>query len=333
MKSSQLKATRLDRRTEMRIRVPINLHLQGMAQPISAVNQDISWGGALFTIDEPLPREIAKILITLPWTRGEHIAIEATILRSRPLQNGQCLVAARFASLSPLSEARLEKLLNLLKASEHAEADGESSVLFQELDVIVNDVDEFRSILTQIAAGRYAATVFETYETNQSISLSIEGPRDLPAVRLRARVVEVHPSHSKEFEWADLYRLTLEFEHPRESLRLIADYLLSLLTDARSAAVAADSLGAREARQKIGNITRCAIESRFPEILNTLTAGWGDSEAFEVLFQDITLGDVGQSGDWPQEVWEELNLLQNVHDQAYGLSARRSSRLRATRSV
>jgi hypothetical protein len=73
------------------------------------------------------------------------------------------------------------------------------------------------------------------------------------------------------------------------------------------------------------------LESRFPDALRSLRFVWGDPEAFDLVFQDLTLGDRVEPGGWPKDAWDELGLLQDVHDCAYGLPAARMSRLRPTR--
>ncbi len=51
------------------------------------------------------------------------------------------------------------------------------------------------------------------------------------------------------------------------------------------------------------------------------------------MFRDLVLGDHGQPGGWPEEAWEELELLQSIHDAVYGMSAVRKSLLKGGRHV
>jgi hypothetical protein len=339
-----------ERRTQARIRVqiPITLSLHLKEQPVTAVSQDLSWGGVLFTISEPLPKTIQSLRIVLPWRRQEHITADAQVLRTRQLLDGRHLVAARFASLSPRSQSRLERLLKMLKASASTADRAGPGELVRELDVIANDAEELHQMLEQIATGRHLVTVFDAYEVNQSICFSIEGTENLAGVRLRARVVEVKKAPVPGFDWAHLYTLALAFEHPRESIKTVTEQLLGQLSETRNASgqnlseVPSDWLQVstlvrshqpQSPRSPAKIDSRCVLETQFPEALNYLLAGWGDVQAFEVMFRDLMLGDRAQPGGWPDDAWAELTLLQDVHDCAYGLSEQRRTFLKVGRSV
>lgn len=336
------------RRTQTRIRVqiPIKVIIPGIAEPVTALNEDISWGGALFVIANPLPEGTDLLRIVLPWKKDDQITAEARFLRSRTLENGRYLIAVRFVSLSPRSQSRLEKLLNMLGAGAKAN-DGGSGGLVKELEITVHDTEELRDLLAQITEGRYTVTVFDAYEADQSIRLSITGTNDLPGIRLRTRVAAVEKSHAKGFEWADLYTLTLEFEHPRKSLKALAGLLLNQLSETKDESnfgyseipswvrtatppIAQTRTLTRQAQAPAGpkNPIRCELETVFPEALNHVTAGWGDPDAFYELFQSLIMGDYGPPGGWPTEAWKELEFLQSVHDRAYGLTKTRKNPLK-----
>ncbi|TCT22768.1 PilZ domain-containing protein [Thiobaca trueperi] len=338
-----------DRRTQARIRVqiPIKVILPGVAEPVTALNEDISWGGALFAMAEPLPQQTEPLRIVLPWKRDEQITADARLLRARPLENGRYLVAVRFVSLSPRSQSRLERLLKMLGAGGTQAHGGPSDGLVRELEVTVNDAEDLRRMLLQIAEGHYSVTVFDAYELDQSIRLSIAGTKDLPGIRLRTRVVKVEKSHTKGFEWADLHTLTLEFEHPRKSLKALASLLLGQLPETQDDSylcfseipswvrTAAPPLGKSSGDSQpcpvSGSTQRCVLETDFPEALNHLTAGWGDPDAFHELFQSLVMGDHGQPGGWPENAWEEIEFLQNLHDRSYGLPRARQNPLKGGR--
>ncbi|WP_242482336.1 PilZ domain-containing protein [Thiocystis violacea] len=335
-----------DRRTQIRVdvRIPVQVTFPGREEPITAINQDISWGGALLLISEPLPKQAGPLKITLPWKRDEKITAHAQLLRARPLQSGDYLIAVRFISLSPRSQSRLERLLKMLSACNEMVEFDEENGLVRELEVTVNDADELRHMLRQIAKGRHTVTVFDAYEANQSISLSITGTRDLPGIRLRARVVEVRQSRSKGFDWTNLYTLVLEFEHPRKAVRSFVKLLLDQLPESSSdsghsherpdwlrSVPLAKPTKADVARQAVRGGDLSSLEMDFPDALTRLIAGWGDPESFEIMFRDLVLGDQGQPGGWPTEAWVELELLQNVHDEAYGMSPTRKSVLKGGR--
>jgi hypothetical protein len=228
------RSTTVERRLQKRISVQakITLRFPGTGQSISALNQNISWGGSLFTVAEPLPQGVDSVVINFPWTRGQLISINSNILRTQRLPNGHSLVAVRFASLAYESQLRFERLLKMLSAGDQAANSNEAPDLFQELKIIVNDVEEFRQILEQIADGQYILQKFDAYEKNQSIVISVEGPDELPEIRLRARVVDVKKAHDKVFDWSNLHFVTLEFEHPRESIARLVNHLFELLPKA-----------------------------------------------------------------------------------------------------
>ncbi|WP_295399947.1 PilZ domain-containing protein [uncultured Thiocystis sp.] len=349
MKQPQNEVLRLDRRTQARIQVniPIQVTFPGMVDPVTAINLDISWGGVLFSIDHALPEQTSSLRIVLPWKQGERITADAHLIRAKALQDGTHLIAARFFSLTPRSHSRLEHLLKMLQGGRSTEQSGRSGDLVRELEVTANDDEDLRYMLAQIATGRHVVTVFEAYDIDQSIKLSIAGTTGAPGIRLRARVVDARKSQPTGFDWTDLYTLTLEFEHPKKSIKAFVDLFLSHLPDVREAGhphlsevpdwIRATPLArvssAERARRSGKSGLPCVLETDFPEALNRLTVGWGDVEAFEALFRDLVLGDQGQPDGWPEDAWEELELLQNVHDISYGLSAARRSMLKVGRRV
>ncbi|MBK1718979.1 PilZ domain-containing protein [Thiocystis violacea] len=349
MNELQPRLTATDRRTQTRIdlRIPVKLTIPGQDEPIMAVNRDISWGGALLYIAEPLPKQAGPLRIVFPWKRDDQITAYAQLLRARPLADGGYLIAVRFISLSPRSQSRLERLLKLLRTGDMTVESQDGGALVRELEVTVNDTEELRRMLLQIAKGRHSVTVFDAYEANQSISLAIAGTRDLPGLRLRARVVDVRKSAAKGFDWAELYTLALEFEHPRKAIKAFVNLLLDQLPD-RARHSPGSLEGAPDwmrslplARPTSADLARLSgragglsrLESDFPEAISRLIAGWGDVDAFEIMFRDLVLGDHGQPGGWPEDAWEELELLQNIHDEAYGMSDTRSRVLKGGRSA
>ncbi|GEM_PF-2565964 len=337
-----------DRRTQTRIQVniPIKVTFSRMIEPMNAVNQDISWGGVLFVIAEPPPQETGSLRIVLPWKQNEKITADAHLVRVKRLQNGSYLIAARFYSLSPRSHSRLERLLKMLHGDQVSTLET-NSFLVRDLEVTVNDTNELRRTLVQIATGRYTVTVSSAYEKNQSIRLSIAGTRGLPVIRLRARITDVEKLSSSYFDWADLYTLKLLFEHPRSAIKTFVDLLLNSLPEtcynANSelinspeqirSAVFANPTATDQAQSAGKSGVLCVLETQFPEALNHLTVGWGDVSAFESFFRDLILGDQGSPMGWPPEAWSELEFLQSIHDCAYGISDSRLNVLKVGRSV
>jgi len=331
-----------ERRNQARIRleIPIKLSVRGVEDPITALCQDISWGGILFIIPAPLPKGTRTLRIALPWSKDKQITALASLLRARKLLDGRYLVAARFVSLTPRSQSRLERLLNMLIDSAGLGDGHGPQQLVRELEVVANDAEDLRVMLEQIATGRHTVTVFDSYELNQSIRFSIEGTVHLAGIRLRARVIKVEEKAAPGFQRARLYTLTLEFEHPRESISDIVNLLLGELTDTRDLSALSwmetpttyfapsTTYAPALSLETVPNAThvslaRCVLETNYPEALNFLTAGWGDVQSFEIMFRELLLGDRSQPGGWSMDAWEELTLLQDVHDLAYGISDER----------
>ncbi|WP_295450440.1 PilZ domain-containing protein [uncultured Thiodictyon sp.] len=228
--SLEISDTRERRRQQrLRVQVAATLVLPGTDQSMSALNQEISWGGAVFTAAQPLPPGSDSVLVNLPWVRGQCISISAVVLRTALLPNDQYLIVVRFSSLMPESHLRLEKLLQILGGKAHATDHKDSTDLFHELAVTVGNLEDFRQILEQIAAGRFNLHAVSGYEIDQSISLSVEGPGHLPELRLRARVIDINKAPGKYFDGSDLHCVTLKFEHPRDAITSLIDSLLGRL--------------------------------------------------------------------------------------------------------
>jgi hypothetical protein len=332
-----------NRRTQRRItvRIPIQVYLPGTDQPITAMNQDISWGGAQFVAVLPVEALSGTLRLVFPWRGRDRVAIEARVVRAQRLEAGHLQVAVRFASLSPRSQSRLEKLLQMLDVADGA-AESPPAPLVRELEVAVDDVGAMREMLEQIGSGRLSITVFEAYQAGQSIRLAIRGADALPSLRLRARVLEVSRVKVEGFAQSELFTLALGFEHPPTAITAFVELLIAQLPPVwkdpeSSFAGAPDWLRAMHLARPtedlaLGDQTDLSVlESRYPDVLRSLAWAWGDPESFDVAFQDLTLGGRVEPGGWPEDAWDELGLLQDVHDSVYGLPATRLNPLRPTR--
>ncbi|WP_296804916.1 PilZ domain-containing protein [Thiocapsa sp.] len=332
-----------NRRTQRRIavRIPIQVYLPGMDRPITAMNQDISWGGAQFVAVAPFDALSGTLRLVFPWRGRDRVAIEARVVRAQRLEAGHYQVAVRFASLTPRSQSRLEKLLTMLDVADGA-GESPAAPLVRELEVAVDDAGAMREMLEQIASGQLRITVFEAYKAGQSIRLAIRGAEDLPGVRLRARVLEVSRVKVDGFAQSELFSLELGFEHPQSAITAFVELLIAQLPPVRndpesSLAGAPDWLRAMHLARPTEDLSHrdrsdiSVLESRYPDALRSLVVAWGDPELFDLAFQDLTLGSRAEPGGWPADAWEELGLLQDVHDSAYGLPTNRLSPLRPTR--
>jgi hypothetical protein len=352
MIQSEAGSMAMERRTQARIdlNIPVELTIPGQNAPVRAGTRDLSWGGALLHLTDPLPDDVKILVLNLPWRRGKSIRAQAQLLRVRPLDEGGYLAALRFISLSPRSQSRLERLLRMLHPSDSTTAADGKNALFRELEVTVSDTEELRQKLLQILEGRYTVTVFEAYQIGQSISLSITGTFDLPSIRLRARVSDVRQSEVKGFDWAELYTLSLEFEHPSSTIRTFVDLVLNRLSDTEDESTTFSYLeGAPDWLRSVATATarsssnpdravasstdeaRSCLESEFPDAIARLVAGWGNVADFEMVFKSLVLSRNDLPDAWSREAWEELEMLQSVHDRAYGVSAHRRSLLKGGR--
>jgi hypothetical protein len=336
----------LNRRTQRRIavRIPIQVYLPGMDRPIIAMNQDISWGGAQFVAVVPVDALSGTLRLVFPWRGQERVAVEAEVVRAQRLDAGHYQVAVRFASLSPRSQARLEKLLKMLDVADGSSQSREEA-LVRELEVAVEDAGGMREMLEQIMSGHLSITVFESYAAGQSIRLAIRGADKLPGLRLRARVLKVAHAKVEGFAQSELFSLELGFEHPQSAIKAFIELLIAQLPPIRidpesDLAGAPDWLRAMHVARPTEDLALhdCehqaalpVLESCYPDALMAIRMAWGDPESFDLAFQDLTLGSRAEPGGWPQDAWEELGFLQDVHDEAYGLPASRLSLLRPTR--
>ena len=60
------------------------------------------------------------------------------------------------------------------------------------------------------------------------------------------------------------------------------------------------------------------LETAYRHVLKRLLASWGNVEAFAVVHHDLVIDYRGGRNGWPAEVWDDLVLLQHVHDRVFG---------------
>ena len=326
-----------NRRTQRRIgvRIPIQLVVPGLSEPITAMNQDISWSGAQFITSYPGSELSGRLCLLYPWKSGHRISVEAEVVRAERLDTGHWQVSVRFASLSPRSQSRLERLLRMLDAPERP-PDSESADLFSGLEVRIDDLTAMREVLEQVAGGSLTVVVLETYDTQQSLRLVIRGTDEMPAIRLRARVLEVARVETEMFPLGRLFSLKLGFEHPPTALKGIVDRLIGPLQAASRDAEASSAgagdwlrdlhfatpIGERRAIRRQDGAPLSVLESRYRDSLKALEAVWGDPDAFDACLLDLRLASETGSGGWPEDALDELRLLQSVHAAVYGAPSR-----------
>lgn len=331
-----------ERRTQARLsaQVPIQLRVGGESSTRSAILIDLSWGGALCQIPTALPLSDQPLWLQLPWTPGETIEIEATRLRQKDLENARHLLAVRFQRLSLSNQTRLEKLLGHLQASDSQGLRHQAPTLVATLEVLIQTLDEWRWALGNIAKGQLRISAPTAFTPGQSLGLQFNGVPARARLRLRARVLASDSSPLPGMRAVRSQTLTLEFEHPLDILRQWAEWLLGQIPpDSRAPSPpAADQPQATRAEAIPARIVmtqgeRSALEIVFPEALDYLMIAWGDVSTFETVFRRLILGDTGTAETWTPESWEELQFLQDVHDQVYGMSESRRSPLKAGRDV
>ena len=68
----------------------------------------------------------------------------------------------------------------------------------------------------------------------------------------------------------------------------------------------------RGAKPHPADAYQSALEQRFPHILDAITAMWGFQE-LNVYFHKLSVNERGEREGFPVEVWEEINILLNIH--------------------
>jgi hypothetical protein len=330
-----------ERRTQFRLRaqVPIKLRCYGEAQARTVILVDLSWGGALCQASNALPASNKPLWLLLPWKSGETIQIEAMLLRQRALDDGRHLIAVRFSRLSLLNQARLEKLLGLMQARDPEGKSLNVQALVATLEILIQTLDEWRWALADIAKGLLRINTTTAHAPGQSLGIQFNGVPTRARLRLRARVLASEAMPMRGVETAPLYLLTLEFEHPLAVLRGWAEWLIGQIPVTEIPRSLTDHPqtptlpGLGQGRLVLDQGERSALEIGFPEALDYLVTAWGDISTFELVFRQLVLGDCGDIGTWTPEAWEELQFLQDVHDEAYGVSETRHNPLKAGRAV
>ena len=332
-----------ERRTQARLsaQVPIRLRVDGESATHPATLIDLSWGGALCQLTTALPLTDQRLWLRLPWTPGETIEIEAMPLRQKDLENARHLLAVRFQRLSLSNQGRLEKLLGHLQAGDSQQGHThQAPSLVATLEVLIRTFDEWRRALGDIAKGQLRISTPTAFTPGQSLGLQFNGVPARARLRLRARVLACDTGPLPGMHAVRSQTLTLEFEHPQDILRQWAEWLLRQIpSDASpSSPPSADRSPATRvevipARLVPTQGERSALEIGFPEALDYLMIAWGDVSTFETVFRRLILGDTGTDGTWTPESGEELQFLQDVHDQAYGVSEERRNRLKVGRDV
>lgn len=60
------------------------------------------------------------------------------------------------------------------------------------------------------------------------------------------------------------------------------------------------------------------LEIGYRHVVDRLLKCWGNVEAFAVVHHDLIFDGRGDRAGWPAEVWADLVLLQEIHEEAYG---------------
>lgn len=223
-----------EKRTQTRVQVdfPISIVAVPEETSISARNRDISWGGAGFVLRSPALQVGDQFRVQFPWTNGESISAYAEVLRTQSIDDGRILVASRFASLSPRSELRLERLLGMLMARQSGADTGDTRCA-ERLEIVFGDTADMQETLSEIRKGELWVTSFSSYAEDQSIQLALGGTADLPSLTLRARVFHRESVREDKAVWANLHLVGLRFEHSSRQLQVLIDHVLGRLGNPR----------------------------------------------------------------------------------------------------
>jgi c-di-GMP-binding flagellar brake protein YcgR len=207
-----------ENRWQLRITVsaPIKVLWPGDSEPVNARLENISWGGAAFHVGKLKTDTGDTVEVILPSTRGGSISIQAKILRTWDLPNGQGFgVASRFSSLSTNDEPELENILELLSASADIEGNRQHARLAQRLDIQFDGTHELQATMDDISAGGMGITVPDPMQVGQSIQACISSLDENYTLKLRARVVR---QETVKMGSVEVYNVGLKFEHPSEEL-------------------------------------------------------------------------------------------------------------------
>lgn len=206
--------------------VPIRIVKPGGDEIQRALLDNLSWGGALFRCDE-VPGEAGDTIeVELPYHVRDSIRIESEILRVIAGDDGRCLVAVRFSSISPDAEDHLEKVLEMLLQGSGG-GRREHPRLAQRLEIYFDDPADIRATLEDISRGGLAVTVPYSFSPNQSVQLTVFGGAGIGELRLRARVMNQTAVDEGKLQ---LFRIGLKFEHPTTDLQELVNRLLRKLT-------------------------------------------------------------------------------------------------------
>ncbi|AGA90700.1 PilZ domain-containing protein [Thioflavicoccus mobilis 8321] len=222
-----------DRRRHLRLPMTIPVSIMARDGACHTVqSQDISWGGVRFLAPKTALEGLKSVTVTFPWSNGTKFSAVAEVVRKDSADDERALVAARFSQLSTADQHRLEKLLRMLHGMDE-QGDAPRIAMAPVLEIFFGDSDDIHVKLDEIIEGRLTATVFECYEPGQSIRLVLGGIADVPALRLRARVIKTKAvSINADSEWP-LFKLELRFEHPAEELKAAAASLGNQLESSR----------------------------------------------------------------------------------------------------
>lgn len=207
-----------ENRGQLRINVkaPIKVLWPGDSDPVEAKLENISWGGAAILVSSAKADAGDTLKIILPDTQSGSITVEAKIVRTWDLPDGQGEgVATRFSSLSTRDEEELENILDALVESGDSEGQRKYARLTQRLDIQFDDVEELQATLEDISTGGLGITVPDPLQLGQSFQAVISTFDESCSLKLRARVVHQEPINLGHTE---LYHVGLKFEHPSDEL-------------------------------------------------------------------------------------------------------------------
>ncbi len=333
--TSETMSPAYERRVQARlpVQLPVQIQCEGEDQPRRAMLLDLSWGGALCQTRSALPVQQQQLVyLYLPWEENDRIQIEAQLLRKKVIGIGQYLVALRFRRLSLSNHNRLERLLGKLIHQDPLHRELKTKPLVATLEVPIRTIEDWRTALTQIAKGRLIISTPLSFMPGQSIGLRFNGVPRQARLNLRARVLHSEPRPNPD--GTTVYRLTLMFEHPDDALLNWTQWLLSQIPANATGPLPADSKDLSPAPEAIPaklvtiEDTRSALELGFPEATNYLITAWGDPESFDIVFRQLIFGETGTTESWTPEAWEELQFLQTLHEQTYGVSEGRQTMLK-----
>lgn len=182
---AQQAATARERRTQVRLAVPLNARIVTGTQEVEYSVRDVSMSGIyLFAAAAPAPVG-SNVTLKLALTAGiKAITVTAEVLRiSGDAKGAVSGVALEFL---PVEQAQKAQLLDLLDRAMSGRGTASRAFprVYPLIEIDCRDVDDFRAVLRDISEGGVGLLVDRKLELNQELELNLQRP---PAPPLKVK--------------------------------------------------------------------------------------------------------------------------------------------------